>query len=133
MSKVTVAELAVKLELALHTIQHENRQLAAALAAAAEELKVSREKEKELEGRIADLEATVSRLVKEVANHRHENKELKFNLDLVGNRLLILESGKKKGRPRPGDKCPSCAEGVVMVGRTKLGCSRWRLGCKWTH
>jgi len=35
--------------------------------------------------------------------------------------------------PVEGDRCPSCAIGTVIRGRTKLGCSRWREGCQWTH
>ena len=34
---------------------------------------------------------------------------------------------------RVGAPCPSCGQGSVMQGRVKLGCSRWRDGCSWTH
>lgn len=32
---------------------------------------------------------------------------------------------------RIGDPCPTCGEGRVFAGRTRLGCSRWREGCAW--
>jgi DNA topoisomerase-3 len=40
--------------------------------------------------------------------------------------------GPPSAAPGPGQPCPSCGVGLVMVGRTKLGCSRWREGCAWT-
>jgi len=44
----------------------------------------------------------------------------------------------KPRAPRPatvgeGAPCPRCGEGRVIRGRTKLGCSRWRAGCRWTQ
>ena len=30
---------------------------------------------------------------------------------------------------REGDTCPMCGQGVVIRGRTALGCSRWKEGC----
>ena len=36
------------------------------------------------------------------------------------------------GQPvRPGDTCPLCGKGVVIQGRTALGCSEWKNGCSF--
>lgn len=45
--------------------------------------------------------------------------------------------GERPSRPgkrpavRAGDACPECGQGIVMQGRERLGCSRWREGCGW--
>ena len=39
---------------------------------------------------------------------------------------------KKASKDSPvkeGDTCPACGQGVVIRGKTALGCSRWREGC----
>jgi DNA topoisomerase-3 len=35
--------------------------------------------------------------------------------------------------PKEGHSCPGCGTGRVIRGRVRLGCSRWRDGCGWTH
>jgi len=42
-------------------------------------------------------------------------------------------SKRAKQAIREGASCPSCGQGTVIRGRVKLGCSRWRDGCRWTH
>ncbi len=39
----------------------------------------------------------------------------------------------KHAAAREGATCPGCGQGTVIRGRVKLGCSRWRDGCRWTH
>lgn len=34
--------------------------------------------------------------------------------------------------PRVGDACPQCSQGRIIMGRERMGCSRWREGCRWT-
>ena len=34
--------------------------------------------------------------------------------------------------PQVGDPCPTCGQGRLIQGKTKLGCSRWREGCRYT-
>jgi len=39
----------------------------------------------------------------------------------------------KRSAASEGATCPACGQGTVIRGRMKLGCSRWREGCRWTH
>ncbi|MDY4927009.1 MAG: hypothetical protein SO142_07305, partial [Prevotella sp.] len=34
---------------------------------------------------------------------------------------------------KEGDTCPLCGKGVIIRGRTALGCSRWKEGCTFVQ
>ncbi|MEE1315952.1 MAG: DNA topoisomerase 3 [Prevotella sp.] len=87
---------------------------------------------------IAELKQQAYDIVMQVLND-NSNRRISISEE---NGKLKTESGKEKvERRKPkkkaskdnpvkeGDTCPACGQGVVIRGKTALGCSRWKEGC----
>ena len=87
---------------------------------------------------IAELKQQAYDIVMQVLND-NSNRRISISEE---NEKLKTESGKEKvERRKPkkkaskdspvkeGDTCPACGQGVVIRGKTALGCSRWKEGC----
>ena len=85
---------------------------------------------------LEELKTMLTQIVFEVVNdnsHRYvtastaEDKEKKTSRKTSKTK----QPKKKEATVKEGDTCPLCGKGVVVRGRTSLGCSCWKEGCKF--
>ncbi len=82
---------------------------------------------------VDELKAQISDIVRQVLSD-NSNRRITAMEDTPEERKKPRQTRKKTLKapaPKEGDTCPKCGKGVIIRGRTALGCSRWKEGCDY--
>lgn len=80
---------------------------------------------------VDELKTMVSQVV---LNVKLDNKSRKISLDVPVAKELKKKAASRPRKPKniaAGMACPKCGKGLVIKGKTALGCSLWQSGCDW--
>lgn len=73
-----------------------------------------------------ELKEMVSALMLEV---KLDNRSMQSLLESASEKATSKKKKKDTNLIKEGDVCPKCGQGVIIRGKTALGCSRFREGC----